>query len=74
MNAEQLLSDLEKIWGDQRIISVTTSETVGKKMQPITSSIYKISFGRLVGEEQMDDLEDMVEYLIQSIQAVKIPG
>ncbi|TWE04710.1 hypothetical protein FB545_1814 [Peribacillus frigoritolerans] len=74
VNAEQFMSDLEKIWGDQRIISVTTSETVSKKMQPITSSIYKISFGRLVREEQMDDLEDMVEYLIQSIQAVKIPG
>ncbi|TDL92716.1 hypothetical protein E2R55_06785 [Vibrio vulnificus] len=74
VNAEQLLNDLEKIWGDQRIISVTTSETVSKKLQPITSSIYKISFGRLVREEQMDDLEDMVEYLIQSIQAVKIPG
>ena len=74
VNAEQLLNDLEKIWGDQRIITVTTSETVSKKMQPVTSSIYKVSFGRLVKEEQMDDLEDMVEYLIQSIQAVKIPG
>ncbi|MFE4145152.1 hypothetical protein ACFX4I_25515 [Peribacillus sp. YIM B13472] len=74
VNAEQLLNDLEKIWGDQRIITVTTSDTVSKKMQHVTSSIYKVSFGRLVKEEQMDDLEDMVEYLIQSIQAVKIQG
>jgi hypothetical protein len=74
VNAEQLLNELEKIWGDQRIITVTTSDTVSKKMQHVTSSIYKVSFGRLVKEEQMDDLEDMVEYLIQSIQAVKIQG
>jgi hypothetical protein len=74
VNSEQLLNELEKIWGDQRIITVTTSDTVSKKMQHVTSSIYKVSFGRLVKEEQMDDLEDMVEYLIQSIQAVKIQG
>ncbi|MGE7906793.1 hypothetical protein ACQKNS_20585 [Peribacillus sp. NPDC094092] len=74
VNEEQLLNDLEKIWGDQRIITVTTSDTVSKKMQHVSSSIYKVSFGRLVKEEQMDDLEDMVEYLIQSIQAVKIQG
>ncbi|MFE4813879.1 hypothetical protein ACFQ9Y_22530 [Peribacillus simplex] len=74
VNAELLLNELEKIWGDQRIITVTTSDTVSKKMQHVTSSIYKVSFGRLVKEEQMDDLEDMVEYLIQSIQAVKIQG
>ncbi|WHY95577.1 hypothetical protein [Peribacillus simplex] len=74
VNAEQLLNELEKIWGNQRIITVTTSDTVSKKMQHVTSSVYKVSFGRLVKEEQMDDLEDMVEYLIQSIQAVKIQG
>ncbi|WHY54738.1 hypothetical protein [Peribacillus simplex] len=73
-SAEQLLNDLERIWGDQRIITVTTSDTVSKKLQHVTSSIYKVSFGRLVKEEQMDDLEDMIEYLIQSVQAVKIQG
>ncbi|AMM93523.1 hypothetical protein QUF81_14010 [Peribacillus simplex] len=74
VTAEQFLIDLEKIWGDQRIITVTTSETVSKKVQPVHSSLFKVSFGRLIKEEQMEDLEDMVEYLIQSIQAMKIPG
>ncbi|MEY9867872.1 hypothetical protein ACDZ29_26125 [Peribacillus sp. RS7] len=74
VNAEQFLNDLGKIWGDQRIITVTTSLTVSKKVQPVHSSLFKVSFGRLVKEEQMDDLEDMVEYLIQSIKAVKIQG
>ncbi|MGE7759793.1 hypothetical protein [Peribacillus sp. NPDC097895] len=74
VRAEAFLNDLEKIWGDQRIITVKTSETVSKKSEPIHSSVFKVSFGRLVKEEQMEDLEDMVEYLIQSIQALRIPG
>lgn len=31
VNAEQFLNDLGKIWGDQRIITVTTSLTVSKR-------------------------------------------
>ncbi|MCK1991166.1 hypothetical protein GW626_12540 [Peribacillus muralis] len=71
---EAFLNDLEKIWGDQRIITVKTSETISKKSEPVHSSLFKVSFGRLIKEEQMEDLEDMVEYLIQSIRAVNIPG
>ncbi|PJN90173.1 hypothetical protein [Bacillus sp. mrc49] len=70
--AQELLNQLERIWGDQRIITFKTSKTVRKKEKPDYSTVCKVSFGRLVKEEQMEDLEDMVEYLIQSIQVVKI--
>ncbi|MBK5442174.1 hypothetical protein [Peribacillus sp. TH24] len=68
---EDILIGLEKIWGKQRIITVTTTETISKIDRPVNSSTFKVSFGRLVKEEQMEDLEDMVEYLIQSLKVAK---
>ncbi|KRF64478.1 hypothetical protein ASG99_20760 [Bacillus sp. Soil768D1] len=68
---EDILIGLEKIWGKQRIITVTTTETISKIDRPVNYSTFKVSFGRLVKEEQMEDLEDMVEYLIQSLKVAK---
>ncbi|MFE4895730.1 hypothetical protein [Peribacillus butanolivorans] len=68
---EDIFIELEKIWGKQRIITVTTSETISKIDRPVNSSTFKVSFDRLVKEEQMEDLEDMVEYLIQSLKVAK---
>lgn len=68
---EIITMELEKIWGSERIISLTTAETKSKKEKSTSTSTYKISFGRLIKEEQMDDFEDMVEYLIQSLQIVE---
>ena len=71
MEVEIISKELENIWGSQRIISLTTSETISKKEQPLSNSTFEVSFGRLIKEEQMEDLEDMVEYLLQSLQIVE---
>ncbi|MFJ7678222.1 hypothetical protein ACQKL0_08510 [Peribacillus sp. NPDC097264] len=72
LEVRNILIELETLWGSERIIKLTTSETVSEK-EPSSSchSTFGISFGRLIKEEQMEDLEDMVEYLIQSIQIVE---
>lgn len=71
IEVDSISKELENVWGSQRTITLTTSETVSKKEQPLSNSTFEISFGRLIKEEQMDDLEDMVEYLLQSLQIVE---
>lgn len=65
--AEQMLRGLENIWG-QRTIQWTTCIKKTNTNQQSSTSEFTISFDRLVKEDQMDDLVDMVEYLIQSLQ------
>ncbi|MGE7603799.1 hypothetical protein ACQKL5_15100 [Peribacillus sp. NPDC097675] len=71
MEIESISKELENIWGSQRTITLTTSETVSKKEKPSSISTFEISFGRLIKEDQMEDLEDMLEYLLQSLQIVE---
>jgi hypothetical protein len=66
--ADQIFNGLEDIWGKQRTIQWTTSATKTNTNDQSFSSTFTISFDRLVKEEQMDDLVDMIEYLIQSLR------
>ena len=65
--AEKMLRGLEKIWGQRTIQWTTCMKKTNTNQQSYTSE-FTISFDRLVKEDQMDDLVDMVEYLIQSLQ------
>lgn len=66
--ADRLFNGLEDIWGKQRTIEWSNIAAKTNKNQQANSSKFTISFDRLVKEEQMDDLVDMIEYLIQSLQ------
>lgn len=66
--ADKIFNSLEDIWGKQRKIQWSTLVTKTNTNQQSFSSKFTISFDRLVKEDQMDDLVDMIEYLIQSIQ------
>ena len=66
--ADRLFKELEDIWGKQRTIECTNIAVKSNANQQSYSSKFTISFDRLVKEEQMDDLVDMIEYLIQSLQ------
>jgi hypothetical protein len=69
--ADKIINRLEDVWGKQRTIQWTTVATKTNTNQQSYSSKFTISFDRLVKEDQMDDLVDMVEYLIQSLHASK---
>ncbi|WP_110927740.1 hypothetical protein [Bacillus massiliglaciei] len=60
--------ELERIWGTKRLIELTVTENQNNQAETSCSSAWTIRFGRLVTEDQMDDLEDMTEYLIQSLE------
>lgn len=66
--ADQVFNGLEDIWGKQRMIQWTNIAVKTNTNEQSYSSKFTISFDRLVSEEQMDDLVDMIEYLIQSLQ------
>lgn len=66
--AVSILTGLAGIWGEQRSIAWTTVATMMNTKQESFSSTFTISFDRLVKEDQIDDLVDMIEYLIQSLQ------
>lgn len=65
---DKIFNGLEDIWGKQRTIQSTTIATKTNTNQQSFSSNFTISFDRLVKEDQMDDLVDMIEFLIQSLQ------
>ena len=66
--SDEIFNNLEDIWGKQRTIQWTTLATKTNTNQQSFSSKFTISFDRLVKEDHMDDLVDMIEYLIQSLQ------
>ena len=65
-----IYSELERIWGKDRIIAMTERQTSVRDQIEESSCTFTISFGRLVKEEQMDDLADMVDYLIPSLEVI----
>lgn len=57
---------IKEIWGDTRKISQTI------QYNPLTDrnssiNVITVEFDRLIGEEQMDDLVDMVDFLIATL-------
>lgn len=66
--AGQLIGSLETIWGRERIIDVSSTLQYFKAGERDAAySIASVSFGRLVKEEQMDDLLTMAQYMLDSL-------
>ncbi|MFD0051930.1 hypothetical protein ACFVHQ_22040 [Actinomycetes bacterium NPDC127524] len=66
-----LMALLSDIWGKDRLIEITSSMVTGSHFEShefLTNA--SISFGRLVGEDQLDDLVDMIDYLISSLEKI----
>lgn len=70
--ADKFFNGLEDIWGKQRTIKWIKNATKTNTNQQAFSSKFIISFDRLIKEDQMDDLVDMIEYLIQSLQLAEM--
>lgn len=65
----QLLTIIEGIWGSDRHIELINHTYRDNKNSQLTyTTECKISFGRLIKEEQMDDLTDMLDTLIESLK------
>lgn len=65
----QLLSVIEGVWGNSRHIEMVNSTYHNNKNGDISyTTECKISFGRLIKEEQMDDLTEMLDALIESLK------
>lgn len=66
----EIQSVLEDIWGKERLIVQTALLDPFEDKSTIKSEV-KISFNRLVYEEQIDDLSEMVDYMIASLEKIK---
>jgi hypothetical protein len=66
--ATQLIGSLEEIWGKERTITVNSTLRYSNGAETCAPySVASVSFGRLVKEEQMDDLLIMANYMIDSL-------
>ena len=68
----QILYDTaEEIWGKERDISVIRTETKeGKNSAAVYTAQCRICFGRLIGEDQIDDLPIMAGYLLETLDQI----
>jgi hypothetical protein len=72
IKGQSLLHLLENIWGSERLIELTQSARIDNHAKLASHSTkLTISFGRLVKEEQMDDLLEMLDYLISSLKEIE---
>lgn len=66
--AAKLIDSLEAIWGKKRVVTVSGTVQYSNAAGPHTSySQAAISFGRLITEEQMDDLLTMADYMVETL-------
>lgn len=70
-SAGYIIQSLEKIWGKDRHIYWVKEGTISNRNSVSNRSSFIISFERLVLEEQMDDLIEMLDYIIQSINMIE---
>lgn len=69
----ELLNVLEGIWGNSRRLELINSRYRDNKNSELSySTECKISFGRLIKEEQMDDLTDMLDTLIETLKKMDV--
>jgi alpha-D-ribose 1-methylphosphonate 5-triphosphate synthase subunit PhnI len=61
---------LEDIWGKDRLIA-QTALLDPLEDKPMIKSHVQVSFNRLVYEEQIADLSEMVDYMIASLEKIK---
>ncbi len=67
---QSIQEDLEEIWGKDREIVQFIKTTPLAKSQ-LVRNFSTVSFNRLVYEEQMDDLTEMIDYMIDSLKKLK---
>lgn len=67
---KEVQKGLEEIWGRDRAI-VQTALLDPMVDKPTIKSHVQVSFNRLVYEEQIDDLSEMVNYMIASLEKLK---
>ncbi|MEH7109432.1 MULTISPECIES: hypothetical protein [Bacillaceae] len=61
---------LKKVWGETRIMKQTVEyNPLGK--QPIVKNRIMIDFDRLIKEEQMEDLVEMTEFMVITLQQLQ---
>lgn len=70
---EVLYDTAEEIWGRDRDISVVRTEAQdGKNGEAVHAAQCRISFGRLIGEDQIDDLPMMAGYLLNTLDQISL--
>ncbi|WP_079509476.1 hypothetical protein [Mesobacillus jeotgali] len=62
--------ELDEIWGSQRVIAQAV-HLAPLREKPLIRNVASISFNRLVYEEQIDDLTEMIEYMVDSLIKLK---
>jgi len=70
-NFNELKNILLDIWGDSRNFSLTSQFHPLDKDKKI-STILAVEFGRLVTEDQMDDLVNMTDYVVATLERLNI--
>ncbi|MED4226786.1 hypothetical protein [Neobacillus cucumis] len=67
LNFQELKKILLDVWGDGREISVNTyNHPLEKEKDQLT--ILTVSFGRLITEEQIEDLFEMTDFMITTLE------
>ena len=67
LNFQELKNILMDVWGDAREISVNTyNNPLEKEKNQLT--ILTVSFGRLITEEQIEDLFEMTDFMITTLE------
>ncbi|MCM3705797.1 MULTISPECIES: hypothetical protein [Cytobacillus] len=67
---EEIREVLEQIWGSGRHIEQTVKYSPENR-QSLAETETSISFNRLVQEEQIDDLNEMINYMTASLDALR---
>ncbi|KMY50505.1 hypothetical protein [Peribacillus loiseleuriae] len=72
IQTQHLMNVLTHIWGETRLIEKTESETKNnQEKQVLYTTECTISFGRLIKEEQIDDLVEIVDYVIETLEQLE---
>ncbi|WP_110112274.1 hypothetical protein [Bacillus sp. CGMCC 1.16541] len=64
-NIQQMLED---IWGETRMITQRLSQEVGKEEY---ENLITVTFNRFIYEDQVGDLVEMIDYMLQTLDALE---
>src|SRR4051794_18906371 len=67
LNYQDLKNILLNIWGDSRDISLSIQYNP-LEIDKNISTVITVDFGRLINEDQMDDLVEMADFMITTLQ------
>jgi hypothetical protein len=69
--AKSIIEAMETIWGDKREISVSSQSSISNQnVEKSESTQVTVSFGRLITEDQMDDIVQIAETMSQSLRTL----